>query len=124
MAEQSGDEARVPDALIARHPDATLALEPGVSLWIRSRGRHWVAHLEDGEHTLGKHPTNAICLPDATVSQFAGVFEIAGESVALRDVGSFAGFIVRGERHGDRCALSHGDDVQYGANSWLRVIVR
>ena len=75
------------------------------------RGMHW--SLADGTTKVGRDPDDGIFLDDVTVSRHHAEFEVAGESLAVRDLGSTNGTYVNGTRT-ETSELQAGDEVIIG----------
>ncbi len=75
------------------------------------RGLHW--SLADGTTSAGRDPDDGIFLDDVTVSRHHAEFNVDGEHLTVRDVGSTNGTYVNGVR-ADEVELSSGDEVIIG----------
>lgn len=75
------------------------------------RGMHWA--LGDGTTMAGRDPDDGIFLDDVTVSRHHAEFEVDGESLSVRDLGSTNGTYVNGTRS-ETCELHSGDEVIIG----------
>lgn len=75
------------------------------------RGMHW--SLADGTTKVGRDPDDGIFLDDVTVSRHHAEFEVAGESLVVRDLGSTNGTYVNGTRT-ETFELHSGDEVIIG----------
>ncbi len=75
------------------------------------RGLHW--SLADGSTTAGRDPNDGIFLDDVTVSRHHAEFEVAGDSMVVRDLGSTNGTYVSGVR-AEESGLQSGDEVIIG----------
>jgi pSer/pThr/pTyr-binding forkhead associated (FHA) protein len=75
------------------------------------RGMHW--SLADGTTKVGRDPDDGIFLDDVTVSRHHAEFEVAGESLMVRDLGSTNGTYVNGTRT-ETFDLQSGDEVIIG----------
>lgn len=75
------------------------------------RGMHWA--LAEGSTKAGRDPHDGIFLDDVTVSRHHAAFEVAGEQLVVRDLGSTNGTYVNGVRM-DSSDLDSGDEVIIG----------
>jgi predicted component of type VI protein secretion system len=84
-----------------------------LEVW-RPSGVEQVA-LEDGRVTLGRDPSNLVCvLDDGTVSGMHAVIEQYSSGWALRDLGSRNGTFVNGRRITGEQPLYSGDEIGIG----------
>ncbi|QKE84721.1 FHA domain-containing protein [Arthrobacter sp. NEB 688] len=91
------------------------ALRAGTALLVVLRGPNTGARflLDDDEVVSGRHPDSDIFLDDVTVSRRHAVFQRAGGTFVVRDVGSLNGTYVNRDLV-DEAELSTGDEVQIG----------
>lgn len=75
------------------------------------RGLHW--SLPEGITRVGRDPSDGIFLDDITVSRHHAEFEVSGDSLVVRDLGSTNGTYVNTVRT-DYSALDSGDEVIVG----------
>ena len=75
------------------------------------RGLHW--SLTDGPTKVGRDPGDGIFLDDVTVSRHHAEFEVKGDTLLVRDLGSTNGTYVNGTR-ADESYLRSGDEVIIG----------
>jgi DNA-binding winged helix-turn-helix (wHTH) protein len=91
----------------------------GVNWWL-SCGRREFA-LTDGRHVAGRTGESSITLDSPKVSRLHAQFDVDGESIAVRDLGSKNGTYVRERRIAEPTRLKSGDEVRIGP---FRLIVR
>lgn len=75
------------------------------------RGLHW--SLDEGRTRVGRDPDDGIFLDDVTVSRHHAEFEVTGETLMVRDLGSTNGTYVNGSR-AEAAELVSGDEVIIG----------
>ena len=75
------------------------------------RGLHW--SLADGTTRVGRDPDDGIFLDDVTVSRHHAEFDVDGDTLIVRDLGSTNGTYVNGGRT-DESHLRSGDEVIIG----------
>lgn len=90
---------------------------------IGKNNEHYI--LYEGENTIGRHSTNIVQILDATISRYHAVIEIYGASFVIQDWQASYPTTVNGKplEKGERRALKHGDQVQFGATP-LRLVFR
>jgi pSer/pThr/pTyr-binding forkhead associated (FHA) protein len=72
---------------------------------------HW--SLPTGSTRIGRDPDDGIFLDDVTVSRHHAEFDVRGDELLLRDLGSTNGTYVNGARR-DEVELASGDEVIIG----------
>ncbi len=93
------------------------------AILIGKKNEHYI--LYEGENTIGRHGTNIVQILDATVSRYHAVLEIYGDDFFIQDWQASYPTSVNGKplEKGERRALSHGDQIQFGATP-LRLVLR
>jgi hypothetical protein len=92
------------------HPDGLLAAA-GVCELVEVQSR---CRVQVGDSlTIGRHPTNGLCLDEPLVSSFHAVIERDGEGWSARDLGSLNGTSLNGRRLGGRALLREGDVLRF-----------
>ena len=77
--------------------------------------------LEGDATGIGRSRSNAVCLPDESVSRQHCIVRAAGDGFELEDLGSRHGLIVNGEQIQQR-RLRHGDRIEVG-DSVLQILL-
>lgn len=83
---------------------------PGCSLRIGSRR----IGLADGINTVGREPTNDVCLDDGSVSRHHAQIVVDGTAARVEDLGSKNGTCVGDTAVTTAVRLTHGDHLQFG----------
>lgn len=118
--EQSDDPTETIDAvaearsLREREAAAGIPSFSGFALIVATgprRGLHW--SLTDGTTKVGRDPDDGIFLDDVTVSRHHAEFDVAGDTLIVRDLGSTNGIYVNSART-DESSLQSGDEVIIG----------
>ncbi|MFH1462952.1 MAG: FHA domain-containing protein [Pseudomonadota bacterium] len=69
--------------------------------------------------TIGRHPSNGLCLDEPLVSSFHAVIEWGGDGWSVRDLGSRNGTSLNSRRLSGRAALREGDILRFArSGSW------
>lgn len=74
----------------------------------------WVVHLAREEYGLGRSEENAVRLTERNISRRHAQFERQGERWLVKDLSSYNGTYVNGQRVAGNHELSHGDLIQLG----------
>jgi pSer/pThr/pTyr-binding forkhead associated (FHA) protein len=74
--------------------------------------------LAQGDTVLGRGPKNTVVLDDALVSRSHAKIVVQGDVVTIEDLGSANGVLVNGERIDKKRALTSGDRVVLGQQSF------
>ena len=69
--------------------------------------------LQPGETTIGRAPTNTVCVPDHSVSREHCVIRVSGERFEIQDLDSYNGTFVNGLRIRSH-PLNDGDEITAG----------
>src|SRR5262245_62987781 len=74
----------------------------------------WVVHLVREEYGLGRSEDNAVQLTERNISRRHAQFERQGERWLVKDLSSYNGTYVNGQRVAGNRELTHGDLIQLG----------
>ncbi len=102
----------------ARSPSLSAPPSSGESVRVYLRFGDHDIELAQGDTVLGRGPKNTVVLDDALVSRTHAKIVVQNDVVTIEDTGSANGVLVNGERIDKKRALTSGDRVVLGQQSF------
>lgn len=102
----------------ARSPSLSAPPSSGESVRVYLRFSDHDIELTQGDTVLGRGPKNTVVLDDSLVSRMHAKIVVQADVVTIEDLGSANGVLVNGERIDRKRALTNGDRVVLGQQSF------